>query len=383
MKKSITVLNLPVEDYIDKDILQKILDGLSFEFDVFTLDETIDLDTLNRYIVGSDLIVIPGPRCFSYYGTRLKEMVFDYYSKGGCIFYDIYPVDFAIQNEFLEKFEMKNSGIRLRARTGADILFASTPHSFRDRYFFQDIDGIVLSQPNHTEYWGNSIPILKGNGNFISISENDLPVNFDSKEITPIVMAENDQHGMMISINGAILLTDQIHRDDSENNFNFFVNLYNFALSRRKSRYELYSGDFRMVEQLLAKFVLNRMKEKFGDNWYMRIPDAVLKMAEQRAGRGGDIESNLSRLERSFDFIHYKKIISANWEIFKELMDVDEKNLKAKSLKWMDTLNEKRKPTFHSSKDPLDKEITYDDISFLRECKCRLEEISKKYQNGN
>jgi hypothetical protein len=367
MKKKITIFNLPVEKYYNMDNLVYVLNKLSYKYIIYELDSTITTENLYAIIQYSDVIIIPGQKVFNYFGDGLMEKIISYYESGGTILYEVDSNVTEKQNLFLNAFEMKFTGIRLRTRLNYDIPFAMSDHSFRDRYLYKGIDQIILTQPNHIEYWGNSEPILRSNGNFLSIdSRTDLAIDFENRLITPIVFQENKNEGLFIGINGYIKIIDMINIVDKSNNTKFLCNLYEMIF-RKKSRYENAYSEYRLIEKLLLSLVKLKLKINNANDWTEYIP---IKVYDEINRSGREIDN----IENALNFIQLKKIIAHNWNLFQEVFD---NGNKSKSLSWIDYVNEKRKDIAHPVKDINDHSITYEVVDKLKEIRKMLMKISE------
>jgi DNA sulfur modification protein DndB len=101
----------------------------------------------------------------------------------------------------------------------------------------------------------------------------------------------------------------------------------------------------------MQKTILSELKEEFGEDdsdWWMEgIPKQVrlevTKRFEEDDGKRGE-------REKYFDFIHYRKIITENWDLLSELFAYGKKGVgKDKGTQWMEDLNQKRNCVAHSS----------------------------------
>jgi len=368
MVKRILILNLPNPEFPGMDDLQTVLSGLHHACLINTLCLSDTQISLRKKLQYTDLLIIPGPLIFGYFGNSLFEDIISYYQSGGSIIYDAYPNDTSQQNEFLNNFEMRCTDIRLRGRYAYDIPFADTPHSFRDRYFYKEIDQIIMSGPNHIEYWGASQPILVSNGSFLAIDgKSDSIEHFESNKITSIVINENTDNGLFLCLYGEIKINGLPCEQDQVKNLRFLQNIFNILLNR-KSRYEIAYILCREVEKQLLKIIKNVLKIDNDMDWMAYIPDNVIKDIKQN-------RPDSDKLEHAFNFIQLKKIISNNWSIFKEVLNHNGDG-KGKALSWIDKINENRKIIAHAVKDPEDKMITYKVINELKITKAFLMKIS-------
>ena len=369
MEKTITILNLPIEPYYGIANLKYILNELEYDCNIYELDTTVTHENLYARLQFSDLVIINGQEVFNYFGDGLMEKIILFYNSGGSILYEVNPNVTDIQNLFLNSFEMKHTGIKLRTRLSYDIPFAMSEHSFRDRYLYKGIDQIILTQPNHIDFWGNSEPILKSNGNFLSINAaTDLLTDFENKLITPIVFHENNNEGLFICINGYVKTHELINLIDRSNNIKFLCNLFELILNK-KSRYQKAYSEYRLIEKLLLSIVKNKLPINNSNDWFVYIPDNVLEEIKRN-------RSDISNIEEALNFIQLKKIIIHNWNLFKEIFDNGNES-KKKSLSWIDYVNEKRKDIAHPVKDVNDHSITFEVINKLKEIRQMLTKINK------
>jgi len=359
MSKTITILNLPIEKYYNLINLEIILDNTKEKYKLIQLDVTIELEKVFEIITYSDLLIINGPNVFGYYGLKIIEKINEYYNSGGIIIYEIHPNKSELQDTFLNYYQMKSSDIRLRSQTNYVIQIAKTSHSFRDRYLSKDIDNIMITQPNHIEYWGTTEPILMCNGGFLAVdSKTDLIVNTPTNSITPIVFQENINEGLFICINGDIELNCFPNPIDNENNLRFLTNLHGMIL-RKKSRYEIAYNEYRKIEHNIINIVMTELKNIKGEKWIELIPQKIIDIIKLK-------KQNINTLDEALDFIQIKKIIEHNWSYFQKYFEGENNSGKEKSLKWMDWVNENRKVIAHPVKDLENKHITYNTINELR-----------------
>jgi hypothetical protein len=370
MSKNITILNLPIEKYEGLEKIKSILDNLPFEYKLFELDPSITFEILNKLIIKSDLIIIPSHEIWKYYGRNINDLIYFYFKLGGSVIYDVNPNVSEEQNDFLNLFEMKSTNIRLRTRLGYDIPFAMSDHSFKERKIFKSIDQIIMTQPNHIEYWGNSEPILRSNGNFLSIDGSlDLKINFENKLITPIALNENQNEGIFICINGYVKIVGLNNIEDESKNKMFLINLMNYVLSK-KSRYELAITEYRNIEEKLMSIIKIHLKIFSNESWIDKIPLNVMDKIKNNLNEENDYEKGLF-------FIDLKKIIKNNWDIFKDTLDVNNVG-KSHSLDWIDYVNEKRKYLVHKAKDSENDGINFEVVQKLKEISSMLKGIISK-----
>jgi hypothetical protein len=370
MCKNIAILNLPIEQYEGIEKLNYILNKLPFEFKINELDPSISLDNLNKLMLKSDLIIIPSHQIWNYYGTGLFDLILNYFELGGSIIYEVNPNLSDEQNYFLNMFDMKHTGVKLRSRLNYDIPFAMSDHSFKDRIIFKNIDQVILTQPNHIDYWGNAEPILRSNGNFLSIDGvSDELLDFKNKLITPIAINENINEGVFICFNGFIKIDNLNNSDDEENNKLFLSNIFNFIL-RKKSRNLLAYEEYRSIEKKLIAIIKKKLKINSNEDWLDKTPVNTIENIKINLKSGSSYEEGLN-------FIHLKKIIFHNWNDFKGIFDNNNIG-KNNSLKWADYVNENRKDIAHPAKDLEDDAITFEVIKTFKGINSMLNELYDK-----
>jgi DGQHR domain-containing protein len=105
------------------------------------------------------------------------------------------------------------------------------------------------------------------------------------------------------------------------------------------------------IEKTLHEAVISELKQEFGEDeadwWIEGVPKSVRletgKRFEEDDGKRGE-------KEKYFDFIHYRKIIIENWDLFSEVFAFGKKGVgKDKGTQWMEELNQKRNCVAHSS----------------------------------
>ena len=105
------------------------------------------------------------------------------------------------------------------------------------------------------------------------------------------------------------------------------------------------------IEVLLQSTILSELKQQYGSEetgwWFAGVPAQVRKEVssrfEEEAGkRGGK--------EHYFDLIHYRTIITQNWQTFEGIFAYGKKNVgKDRGTEWIKELNEFRKVVAHAS----------------------------------
>lgn len=114
------------------------------------------------------------------------------------------------------------------------------------------------------------------------------------------------------------------------------------------------------------RHVFDVLRCQFGeDYWKLGVTDKEMKANAYRKsleeeGSGIPIESYL-------DFIDFKKIIDKNWNSYKSVFHIPNPGEKgqAKSIKWLDRINELRRISAHPSKDRGYKLADFDDIDYI------------------
>lgn len=105
------------------------------------------------------------------------------------------------------------------------------------------------------------------------------------------------------------------------------------------------------IETTLQKAIISELKEEFGEDesgWWM---DGIPKQVRLEAGkRFEEDDGKRGTKERYFDFIHYRKIVTDNWDMFAEVFAYGKKGVgKEKGTQWLEELNQKRNCVAHSS----------------------------------
>lgn len=105
------------------------------------------------------------------------------------------------------------------------------------------------------------------------------------------------------------------------------------------------------IERTLQKVVLDELRQNFGSGdsewWIQGVPKTVRvevanRLEEDNGKRGGR--------ENYFDLIHYRKIITDNWELFQDWLAYGKKGVgKDKGTAWIGEVNERRKLVAHAS----------------------------------
>jgi DNA sulfur modification protein DndB len=120
------------------------------------------------------------------------------------------------------------------------------------------------------------------------------------------------------------------------------------------------------IEKMLQRVVIEELKREFGDDengwWIEGVPKPVRlevgrRQEEDDAQRGGK--------ENYFDLIHYKRIATDNWNLFRDLLSFGKPGAgKEKGTAWLNDLNEKRKIVSHASSAV---SLTIEDFARLQE----------------
>jgi len=120
------------------------------------------------------------------------------------------------------------------------------------------------------------------------------------------------------------------------------------------------------LNQILCQAIFDRFKEIYADDyWNKGVSNKEIRKSAYSRQQDDPIDKQGS-IEDYLDFIELKKIVETkeNWDLFKPIFDIplpDEKG-RAKNLKWMDTLNELRRPAAHRSET---RKYTDEDIELI------------------
>jgi DNA sulfur modification protein DndB len=101
----------------------------------------------------------------------------------------------------------------------------------------------------------------------------------------------------------------------------------------------------------LLKVIVSELKAEFGNDesgWWM---DGVPKQVRiEVTKRYEDDDGKRGGKEKYFDFIHYRKIVTDNWDLLSDVFAYGKKGVgKDKGTQWMEDLNQKRNCVAHSS----------------------------------
>ena len=101
----------------------------------------------------------------------------------------------------------------------------------------------------------------------------------------------------------------------------------------------------------LQREVISELKAEYGEGeteWWMEgVPKQVRLEATKRFEED---DGKRGTRDKYFDFIHYRKIITDNWELFSDVFAYGKKGVgKEKGTVWMEELNQKRNCVAHSS----------------------------------
>jgi DNA sulfur modification protein DndB len=105
------------------------------------------------------------------------------------------------------------------------------------------------------------------------------------------------------------------------------------------------------IETTLQKVILEELKREFGEDesewWIEGVPKTVRVEVGKRYE---DDDGKRGSKEHYFDLIHYRKIATDHWDIFKDLLGFGKPGAsKERATAWMNELNEKRKIVSHAS----------------------------------
>ncbi len=126
------------------------------------------------------------------------------------------------------------------------------------------------------------------------------------------------------------------------------------------------------IQMMIHEDVVAQLKSHFGEQdekwWYEGIPDEVrveITSRQQTDPEHGD------RL-RYFDLIHYQKIMSKNWELFKDKYGFAEfGSSKTKQLSWFDKLNSIRNKIAHPERG----KVSQEEFDFLIKVRDKLKAV--------
>jgi len=125
--------------------------------------------------------------------------------------------------------------------------------------------------------------------------------------------------------------------------------------------------EIQIIEKILQATVLGELKSEFGENeteWFFGgVPIGVRKKVDDRINEQGGKHGGR---EENFDVIHYRDIVSANWELFEKILGRGEKGSKEKRTKWIADVNELRQKVMHASKGQ-SLPITEEQLAILQE----------------
>jgi hypothetical protein len=109
--------------------------------------------------------------------------------------------------------------------------------------------------------------------------------------------------------------------------------------------------EIQIIEKILQATVLSELKSEFGDQeteWFFGgVPKGVRKKVDDRINEQGGKSGGR---EENFDVIHYREIVSENWDLFEKILGRGEKGSKDKRTKWIHDVNELRQKVVHASK---------------------------------
>lgn len=133
--------------------------------------------------------------------------------------------------------------------------------------------------------------------------------------------------------------------------------------------YELVSR----IERTLKEVVFGTLKRELGpadsEWWYGGVPEGVrLRISDQI-----EKEKGKGRKEDYFQILDYRKIIAQNWSLFRATLESGGRG-KKEGTKWIDNLNEIRKPVMHPSKSL---PVTFEQLGELAEYEKLLDEASR------
>ena len=128
--------------------------------------------------------------------------------------------------------------------------------------------------------------------------------------------------------------------------------LIDWIESRKKNYNEQGRVLIELIETSLQKYTLQILKSEYDTEpeswWWDGVPKAVRKKVTDRMNES---DGKTGGREQNFDLIHYKEIITANWDLFKGIFGMTaEGGGKDKQTNWIGAVGEMRNIVMHPSR---------------------------------
>lgn len=171
--------------------------------------------------------------------------------------------------------------------------------------------------------------------------------------------------------NSAFAMMERIQKH--KNTFNPF-GLSDYIRSQDKAGTSRARQIIPEVQLNIRLITMTLLKEKYGqeeDGWWRQgVPQKI--RSEVAARR--EVSPERGELESFFELIDYKKIASANWQLFEDYLGIGNKRKKDYKLKWFDKLNTLRNKIAHPERG----NVSDEEVDFLEKISKEIELRAKE-----
>lgn len=291
-------------------------------------------------------------------------------------------------NSFLARYDMSATTIKVSFENRIDnVPINRDAHSFRDPALFAGVDQVCLEDPGAIWYGGESLPVLIATDKHLVVDwDTDLVADWNGREIACMAAWHGDKGGAVLLCAGSLFHDAYIgyhggivHGID-----------VNARLARNVLKFLAEGSASISPEEMCRRIEINLVDFVFGiikpvdTNWWVNSIPANIR---QECAKRHEEEGCRFPKEAYFDLIHLKTVITNNWKLFEQhFLAEGLKGGKAKSLEWIDKLNEIRRLVGH----PLKKHVagytfSADECRLLAECddlNLRLSKRAKVAKEG-
>lgn len=236
------------------------------------------------------------------------------------------------------------------------------PYSFRDPVLFQGVREVLLQQANGIGCFGNTQPVLaipSAQLKLVDLRTDVFVGNIPRPEL-PVVVSSGrpDWRGRVIASNAGLFhdpyvgpFGAQLPGISARDNAIVARNLLRAIASGSASEVHDWKYVFSLISQIeigISQVTATTLSRVSGDGWFhSRVPESIVKKCTERRSS----ESQSFPLAAYLDLIDFKSIWKACWADFEPLLrSVGLPNSKTNALKFLQEVNEVRKPVMHPNK---------------------------------
>lgn len=243
-----------------------------------------------------------------------------------------------------------------------ELLADEHPYAFRDPALFKNVSRLVIQQANGIACFGNAVPVLALPSRIIRLLElrSDLFVSEFPRPELPIIasVAKREWKGRIVAVNAGLthdaytgMLGETFPGITAADNEQFAKNVLRTIALGQPSREFGWQDVFRLISEIemrLARTTNIVLSRVAGEDWFSTC---VLSGVKEKCHERLQHEQSGFPASAYLDLIDYKRIWSDQWVLFGKLMlQLDPAASKTNSLRFIQGLNDLRKPAMHPSK---------------------------------